>query len=127
VLEVSTSRYNAWRKREPSARTQSDAQLGNKIVELHKLSREIYGAPKLHADLKDLGIRIGRKRVARLMALHGIAGTNRRKGCKTTWRNRDARPAPDLVKRTFKASGPNQLWVADITYVPTCTTEYLNL
>lgn len=101
VLEVSTSGYYAWRKRAPSARATSDAALGEKIVELHKLSREIYGAPKLHADLKDLDIRVGRKRVARLMLVHGIAGVSRCKGCRTTWRDRDARPAPDLVERNF--------------------------
>ena len=80
VLEVSTSGYYAWCKRGPSARAQADAALGQKIVELHKLSREIYGAPKIHADLKDLDISVGRKRVARLMVVHGIKGVSRRKG-----------------------------------------------
>jgi putative transposase len=119
VLEVSTSGYYAWRKRVPSARAHKDAILGAKIVELHKLSREIYGAPKLHADLRELGIGVGRKRVARIMQRLGIKGVCRQKGCTTTWRNKDARPAPDLVERNFSATGPDQLWVADITYVPT--------
>jgi len=121
VLKVSSSGYYAWRKRLPSARATSDAALGLKIVELHELSRKIYGAPKLHADLKELGIRVGRKRVQRLMGMHGIQGVSRRKGCRTTRRDRDARPAPDLVERNFTAGGPDQLWVADITYVPTWT------
>jgi len=119
VLEVSTSGYYAWCKRVPSARAQSDAVLGQQIVELHDRSRKIYGAPKLHADLKDLGVHVGRKRVARLMNLHGIVGVSRRKGCRTTRRDRDARPAPDLVERNFTATAADQLWVADITYVPT--------
>jgi len=119
VLEVSTSGYYAWRTRAPSARAKSDAALGQQIVELHERSRRIYGAPKLHADLKDLDIRVGRKRVARLMSLHGIVGVSRRKGCRTTRRDRDARPAPDLVERNFTARAADQLWVADITYVPT--------
>jgi len=121
VLGVSASGYYAWRKRPPSARAQRDAILGTKIIELHKASREVYGAPKLHADLRDLDIRVGKKRVARLMNVHGIKGVSRRKGCTTTWRDRDARPAPDLVERDFSATGPDQLWVADITYVPTWT------
>jgi len=119
VLEVSTSGYYAWCTRAPSARAKSDAALGQQIVELHERSRRIYGAPKLHADLKDLDIRVGRKRVARLMSLHGIVGVSRRKGCRTTRRDRDARPAPDLVERNFTARAADQLWVADITYVPT--------
>ena len=119
VLEVSTSGYYAWCTRAPSARAKSDAALGHQIVELHERSRKIYGAPKLHADLKDLGVRVGRKRVARLMSLHGIVGVSRRKGCRTTRRDRDARPAPDLVERNFTATAADQLWVADITYVPT--------
>lgn len=72
VLGVSTSGYYAWRKRPPSARAQANAVLGAKLVELHTRSREVYGAPKLHADLKDLGLRVGRNRVARLMVMHGI-------------------------------------------------------
>ena len=119
VLAVSTSGYYAWCKRVPSARAKSDAVLGQQIVELHERSRKIYGAPKLHADLKDQGVRVGRKRVARLMNLHGIVGVSRRKGCRTTRRDRDARPAPDLVERNFTATAADQLWVADITYVPT--------
>lgn len=119
VLNVSLSGYYAWRKRPPSARAQADAVIGEQLVEFHKLSRKVYGAPKLHADLKDAGIRIGRKRVARIMRALGIRGVCRQKGFTTTWRNKDARPAPDLVERDFTATAPDQLWVADITYVPT--------
>jgi putative transposase len=81
--------------------------------------RQTYGAPRIHAELKDEGTRVGRKRVARLMKESGLAGVSRRKSVVTTRRNRSARPAPDLVDRQFSADKPNQLWVADITYVPT--------
>jgi putative transposase len=75
----------------------------------------------VHAELAAHGIRIGRKRVARLMNAGGLYGASRRKWVTTTQRDHDARPAPDLVERNFAAPGPNRLWVADITYVPTWT------
>lgn len=75
--------------------------------------------PRVHAELVDDGIRVGRKRVARLMRRSGLQGASRRKGCFTTKRRPDARPAPDLVERDFSAAGPDELWVADITYIPT--------
>ena len=119
VLEVSTSGYYAWCKRVPSPRAREDAVLCERIVELHRLSRDTYGALRMHADLRDEGFRIGRKRVARLMRLRCLRGVCRRRFVRTTQRDRDARLAPDLVDRDFSASGPDQLWVADITYVPT--------
>src|SRR5205823_3754003 len=82
-------------------------------------SRQTYGAPRIHAELKDEGTPVGRKRVARLMKESGLAGVSRRKSTVTTRRSRSARPAPDLVDRQFAADKPNELWVADITYVPT--------
>ena len=78
-----------------------------------------YGAPRIHADLVDEGHGVGRKRVARLMRAAGLQGVTRRKGFRTTQPDRSAPPAPDLVERQFKADGPDELWVADITYVPT--------
>jgi len=119
VLEVSASGYYAWRKRAPSIRAQADLVLGDRIEALHRQSREIYGRPRIQDDLRDDGIFVGDKRVARLMRERNIHGVSRRKGCTTTVRDRDARPAPDLVERRFIASAPDQLWVADITYVPT--------
>ena len=119
MLEVSTSGYYAWRSREPSRRSREDAVLTKKIRDYHRLSRYTYGAPRIHADLSDEGIRIGRNRVARLMKAAGLAGVSRRKGTRTTIRDCDARPAPDLVDRDFRATAPDQLWVADITYIPT--------
>jgi len=119
VLGVSTSGFYAWRARPASARARRDAELSAQIRTIHERSRGTYGVPRTHAELAAQGVRIGRKRVARLMHAAGIYGASRRKWVTTTRRDRAARPAPDLVERHFAASGPNQLWVADITYVPT--------
>jgi putative transposase len=119
VLGVSPSGYYAWSKRPASRRKQRDGELLRRIRTIHLASRETYGTPRVFAELKDEGERVGRKRVARLMRSAGIVGASRRKRVFTTLRDRDARPAPDLVERAFNASGPDRLWVADITYVPT--------
>ena len=87
---------------------------------VHATSRQTYGAPRVHAELGARGERHGRKRIARLMREAGLVGASHRRGGPVTMRgDADARPAPDLVDRDVAASGPNQLWVADITYVPT--------
>jgi putative transposase len=119
MLGVSASGYYAWSTRPPSARKQADLLLGDRIEALHRQSRLTYGRPRLKADLKDDGVSISNDRLARLMRERGIVGASRRKGFTTTRRDRDARPAPDLVERKFVADAPDQLWVADITYVPT--------
>ncbi len=119
LLEVSTSGFYAWLKRSESARARRDAELADKVEAIHLRSRGTYGAPRIHAELCAQGEQVGRKRVARLMKARGLVGTSRRKGCRTTSRDEAARPAPDLVERQFAAEAPNQLWVADITYVPT--------
>lgn len=119
VLEVSSSGYYAWLRREPSTRVKANLVLGDVIEALHRSSRGTYGRPRIQADLRDEGIHVSDKRVARLMRERKLQGASRRKGYKTTVRDLDARPAPDLVDRNFKAAAPDQLWVADITYVPT--------
>ena len=120
VLGVSTAGYYAWRQRPPSRHAVADAALLKRVRTVHGSSRQTYGAPRVHADLQGLGERHGRKRIARLMREAGLVGaSHRRGGPTTTLRDKEARPAPDLVDRNFTASGPNQLWVADITYVPT--------
>ena len=119
ALDVSPSGFYAARKRPPSARDVEDAQLSSQIRVIHDESRGTYGVPRVHAELAADGVRIGRKRVARLMRLENLEGVSRRRKTLTTVRDRDARPAPDLVERDFTATAPNQLWVADITYVPT--------
>jgi putative transposase len=128
VLGVSPSGYWAWRRREPSARRRADAQLTSHIVQIHQASRGIYGAPRIHAELAAQGTHCGRKRVARLMRLVGIAGCHRRRTrIRTTRRDPAAHPAPDLVQRAFVAATPNELWVSDITYVPTEQEGFLFL
>ena len=126
VLGVSASGYYAWQRRGVSARRRQDEQLLEHVRGFHQQSRGTYGAPRIHRDLRAAGVRVGRKRVARLLKQAGLRGVSRRKWPVTTRRAVAARPAPDLVQRTFTASGPNQLWVADITYIPTWSgTLYL--
>lgn len=119
VLEVSKSGYYAWQCRPPSKRQLQDLALCQRIEKIHQQSKGTYGAPRIEQELKADGEAHGRKRVAGLMRLTGLVGVSRRKWSKTTHRDRAARPAPDLVERNFSASGPNQLWVADITYIAT--------
>jgi len=118
ILDVSPSGYYAWAKRPACERAVMDAALTAQIRAAHAASKGTYGAPRLQIDLADAGIRVGRKRVARLMRNAGLAGVTRRKSTVTTIRD-GARQAPDLVKRDFTAHKPNMLWVADITYIPT--------
>ena len=120
VLGLSPSGYYAWLKRAPSARARRDAELVTKIRQIHDDNRGVYGRPRIFAELKDEGEQVGEKRVGRLMRQEGIRGVSRRRrGPKTTRRGVDARPAADLIERDFTADGPDQLWVADITYIPT--------
>ena len=119
VLGVSTAGYYAWRSSVPWARAIADDALLRRVRTIRAVSRGTYGAPRVHAELRAEGRAVGKKRIARLMRAAGIVGVSRRRGVITTRRDRDARPAPDLVDRNFAADRPNQLWVADITYVPT--------
>jgi putative transposase len=119
VLGVSASGYYAWQRRDSSPRARQDRQLLEQIRASHQRSRGTYGAPRIHRDLRAAGARVGRKRVARLLNRAGLRGVSRRKWPVTTVRAPHRRPAPDLVQRAFTATGPNQLWVADITYIPT--------
>ena len=119
LFAVSSSGYYAWNTRAPSARSIRDAQLTARIRHHHACSKGAYGAPNIHEDLRDEGIRVGRKRVARLMKADGLRGVCRRKWVTTTTRDADAQLSTDLVQREFTADAPNKLWVADITYIPT--------
>jgi len=119
LLEVSTSGYYAWSSRPRSRRARADEALLVEIRAVHLRSRGTYGAPRVHAELVAQGAHVSRKRIARLMREAGLEGASRRRGCRTTVRDRERRRAPDLVERSFQAEGPNRLWVADITYVPT--------
>jgi putative transposase len=102
-----------------SRRAREDITLAQKIQVIHAVSRGTYGAPRVHAELAADGVRVARKRVARLMKALGLEGATRRRFTTTTVRDEDARPAPDLVERDFTAERRDQLWVADITYIPT--------
>ena len=119
VLRLSRSGFYAWQSRPASARSREDEVLLERIRQIHADSRETYGAPRVQAELAAEDTLVGRKRVARLMRSAGLRGVSRRRGTRTTIRRERARPAPDLVDRDFTADAPDQLWVADITYVPT--------
>lgn len=122
VLGVSESGFHAWRQRPASAHAVADTALLKRVRTIHSSSRETYGAPRVHAELWAGGEKHGRKRIARLMRATGLVGASRRRnGVTTTRRDPDGRPAPDLVDRNFVASRPDELWVADITFVPTAT------
>jgi putative transposase len=118
LLGVSASGFYASTKRPPSRRRQADAVVTAKIQTAHLGSQGTYGVPRIHAELAEQGIRIGRKRVARLMRAAALAGISRRRFVMTTVKG-GGRQAPDLVDRNFTAERPNLLWVADITYCPT--------
>lgn len=122
VLGVTRAGFYAWKRRGPSKRTLEDERLSRLIARVHSESLQTYGVPRIHAELADdYGIRVGRKRVARLMKRQGIEGVSRRgkRRYKTTIPAKEQPAAPDLVRRSFQAAGPNRLWVADITYVAT--------
>jgi putative transposase len=120
VLEVSRSGCDAWARREPSARAVADAQLAERIAEIHADSGKSYGSPRVHAELR-LGddVSVGRKRVERLMRDAGLAGQVKRRRGKTTIRVQGVRTAPDLAERDFNPTAINRLWAADITYIRT--------
>jgi putative transposase len=120
VLGVSRAGFHAWLKRTPSKRWVDDVRLLELIHEIHAESDGSYGSPRIHAELRARGVRVGKKRVERLMRRHRLTGLpkRRRKG-KTTVRVPGVRPAPDLVGRDFQPSEPNRLWVADLTEVAT--------
>jgi putative transposase len=116
VLGVSRAGDYAWRDRPSSSRAVADQALTERIRLVHQRSRGTYGAPRIHAELRlDHGVRVGRKRVARLMRTAGLQGCHRRRRRGLTRRDPKAEPAPDLVERNFTPPAPDRLWVADIT------------
>jgi putative transposase len=117
VLGVSRSGFHAWAARPLSQRACADAVLLERVRELHVASRRTYGSPRIYRDLRADGIAVGRKRVERLMRQDGLSGVVRRRRGKTTIRVPGVPVADDLVKRDFRPPAPDQLWVADITYL----------
>jgi putative transposase len=120
VLGVPRAAYYAWKRPVPSQRAQEDARLTERIRTAHRAAKGTYGAPRIHAELRLAhGIRVGRKRVARLLRAAGLQGCHRRRRHWTTRRDPKARPAPDLVGRQFVADRPDRLWHTDIKQVDT--------
>lgn len=119
ALGVSRSGYYDWKDRPPSKKAREDATLTEKIREVHDRSKGTYGYPRVHAELRALGVRCSRKRVARLMRKNGLTGCMRGRKKHTTRHDRYATPAPDLLRRNFAAAAPDKVWTADITYVHT--------
>jgi putative transposase len=120
TLGVTRAGYHAWKRREPSARTREDIRLKELIAAAHAASHGTYGAPRLQVELAEAhGICVGRKRVARLLRELGISGVSRRGKRRVLRSVAETEAAPDLVRRRFAASAPDELWVADITYIPT--------
>jgi len=122
VLEVTRSGFYAWLKSVPSARARTEERLRGEVRAIHKMSGGSYGSPRIHAELQVRGQRVGRKRVARLMSQEGLRGKKRRRFKVTTNSNHTYPVAPNVLDRKFtvgEIAGPDQVWVADITYVPT--------
>jgi putative transposase len=119
VLGVSPSGYYVWLTRGPSQRDLADEWLLAKIRTIHEESKGTYGTPRIQEELREEGIGVSKKRIARLLRLAGLQGVSRRRRPRTTEKDGEARPHTDLVNRNFRAEGPNELWVSDITYIPT--------
>jgi putative transposase len=119
TLQMAPSTYYAVKNRALSARAQRDAELVPALVELWEANYEVYGSRKLWKAARRTGIDIGRDQTRRLMRQAGIQGALRSKRVRTTRRDRSTVRHPDLVKRQFAASEPNQLWVTDLTFVAT--------
>jgi len=120
LLKVSTSGFYDWRGRPLSQHDRQDVELAALIHTSYERSHRTYGARRVHAELREgYGVRVGRKRVARLMRRAGLKGVQKRRFRCTTRSGAPERWAPDLVERNFLADRPDALWVADVTYVPT--------
>ena len=119
TLQVSRAGFYAWQTRPPARRQQDDDRVSVQIAAIHAESRQRYGSPRIHAELRDRGCRMGRKRVARLMRVRGLAARRRRR-FRTTTHSRHPFPiAPNVLARQFDRAAPDQAWVTDITYIPT--------
>lgn len=119
VLDVSESGFYAWRKRPACQRQREDAQLTEEIQQEFRAHQGRYGSPRLHAELRDRGQSIARKRVARLMREAGLCAKCKRRRVLTTRRDLSHPVAPNLLNREFTAKEPNRKWITDITYIPT--------
>ena len=119
---VSTSGFYDWQAREtagPTAREVAEAELVELMREIHAASDGNYGVPRMFKELRRAGLVVNRKRVARLMRRHGLAGRFRARRCRTTFPGPDGYQIPDLVGRRFAPGAPDVAWCQDITYIPT--------
>ena len=119
VLEVSAGGFYEWRRRRPGPRAQQDQALRVRIAAIHKQSEGCYGSPRIHRELREQKHQVGRHRVARLMRQQGLSGLLRRRFRRTTDSQHDQPVAPHLLERRFTVSRPNEVWVADLTYIRT--------
>jgi transposase InsO family protein len=120
VLRVSRSGYYAWRRRKPSATACRQAELGERIGQIHAESRRIYGAPRVHRELCARQVRCSKNTVAKLMRKASLRSKMHRRFVVRTTDSRHAHPiAPNTLNRQFEQAQPNQAWAADITYIPT--------
>jgi len=120
TVGVTRQEFYAWQRRLPSQRSVEDAALLERIRQIHTETNRAYGAPRIFLDLRDEGVHVGRKRIARLMRADGLRGADGTRGGPQTTVREPAQPsAPDLVDRRFARDAPNQLWVCDIKYVQT--------
>jgi transposase InsO family protein len=119
TLEVSRSGFYAWRSRPPSLRKREDAKLEVHILKAFEKSARRHGSPRIQRDLRDGGIRIGRRRTSRLMRQQDLVARPKRVSVRTTMSEHEHPTAPNVLARDFTASRPNEKWVGDITYLPT--------
>ena len=119
ALGVSSSGYYEWRKRIPGPRTKDDARLAVEIMAAYKRSRGTYGSPRVHAELRARGRRVGKKRVERLMRENDLQARRKRRFCHTTDSKHPNPIAPNILGRRFDPAAPNLVWVTDVTYVST--------
>jgi putative transposase len=119
VLDVSPSGFYAWQTRPVSPRVQANQKLLPEIRAIHIRSRKTYGSPRVHAELRACGFKVGRNRVARLMRAANLHGRRKKKQPRTTNSQHSYPVAPNRLNRDFQATRPNEKWLADITYIPT--------
>jgi putative transposase len=119
VVGVAASGFYAWSRRGPGRRREDDRRVGARIAAIVARSRGTYGSPRVQAELRAEGVRIGRKRVARLMREAGLTAARRCRVPRTTDSRHDHPVAPNLLGRRFAAERPDTVWLADISYIPT--------
>ena len=120
LLGVAPSGYYRWKQRRPTKRQCADAELTEQIAAAHERSRKNYGAPRIVAELKAEGVKTSKRRCARLMKAKGLYGRKKHRRRPQTTDSRHAHaPAPNLLAQQAQPTGPNQVWITDITYIAT--------